>query len=284
MKKVETIKGVITAGGKGTRLYPISRAYPKELIPFCGIPVIEHSINILRDNGIKDIMILAGYRKGALQDYLGNGHIFGVNISYIIQEDPKGLGHAVQVIEPYIGKDEDFVLILGDNIYIGDVNLQQMVENHVTCDASSTIFIEHSQDPEKYGVVKFDNLESLSCKNITSLYEKPRDQKIKDDFKINSGWYTIAGIYVFNRNIFDSLRETSKGFNNEIQLTDAIKLSLERGNKTFGYIFNGRRIDVGTWNYLEEEKRFYNNVSDKDLKDVIHNRNMMMNEISTNMT
>ena len=91
------MKAVITAGGKGTRLYPISRAYPKELIPFCGVPVIEYSINILRDNGIKDILVLAGTKKGALQDYLGNGNIFGVNISYIIQENPKGLGHAVQM-------------------------------------------------------------------------------------------------------------------------------------------------------------------------------------------
>lgn len=186
------MKAIISAGGKGTRLYPILRAYPKELIQFCGIPVIEYSINILRYNHIKDIMIIAGTKKGALQDYLGNGHAFGVNISYIIQEYPKGLGHAVQVIEPYID-DENFILLLGDSIYLGDVNLQQMIKNHVQCNASSTVFVEYSQEPEKYGVVKFDNLCS-EYGNIISLYEKPKDEKIKNEFKINSGWYVIAYI------------------------------------------------------------------------------------------
>lgn len=275
------MKAVITAGGKGTRLYPISRAYPKELIPFCGIPVIEYSINILRDNGIKDILILAGTKKGALQDYLGNGNIFGVNISYIIQENPKGLGHAVQTIEPYID-DENFILLLGDNIYIGDVNIENMVKNHIRYNASSTIFIEHLLRPEKYGVVKFDHLNNNinNINNITDLYEKPIDESIKERFKINSGWYAIAGIYIFNKNIFNYLRETPKGFNNEIQLTDAVKLSLDKGNKILGYIFNGRRIDVGTWDYLAEEKNFYNGLDQNKLREIINNRNIMMNKIN----
>lgn len=268
------MKAIITAGGKGTRLYPISRSYPKELIPFCGVPVIEYSINILRDNGIKDIMILAGTKKGALQDYLGNGRIFGVNISYIIQEDPKGLGHAVQTIEPYID-DENFILLLGDNIYIGDTDLKQMINNHIQYKASSTIFIEHLQEPEKYGVVKFDDFN-----NIIDLYEKPRDENTKEKFKINSGWYAIAGIYIFNKNIFSFLRDTPKGFNNEIQLTDAIKLSLDNGNKILGYTFDGRRIDVGTWDYLIEEKRFYNNLDDSELRRIINNRNILMNKVN----
>lgn len=275
------MKAVITAGGKGTRLYPISRAYPKELIPFCGIPVIEYSINILRDNGIKDILILAGTKKGALQDYLGNGNIFGVNISYIIQENPKGLGHAVQTIEPYID-DENFILLLGDNIYIGDVNIEKMMKSHIRYNASSTIFIEHLLQPEKYGVVKFNRLDN-DINNITDLYEKPRDESIKEKFKINSGWYAIAGIYIFNKNIFNYLRETPKGFNNEIQLTDAIKLSLDKGNKILGYIFNGRRIDVGTWDYLAEEKNFYNSLDQNKLREIINNRNIMMNKINGNI-
>lgn len=126
-------------------------------------------------------------------------------------------------------------------------------------------------------------MDNLKCKNIVSLYEKPRDEKIKNEFKINSGWYAIAGIYIFNRNIFNFLRDTPKGFNNEIQLTDAIKLSLKKSNNVLGYIFNGRRIDVGTWDYLVEEKRFYDKLSDKDLRAIISNRNIMMNKINGNM-
>ncbi len=94
----DIMKAIITAGGKGTRLYPISRTFPKELIPFCGVPVIEYGINLLRENGIRDIIIVTGTKKGALQDYLGNGEIFGVNIAYIIQEQPKG-GHSVLIIQ-----------------------------------------------------------------------------------------------------------------------------------------------------------------------------------------
>ena len=275
------MKAIITAGGKGSRLYPISRAYPKELIPFCGVPVIEHSINILRDNGIKDIMVLAGTKKGALTDYLGNGHIFGVNISYIIQEDPKGLGHAVQTIEPYIDND-NFILVLGDNIYIGDIKLDRMIKSHVQHNAMSTILIEYLQEPEKYGVVKFQKLDN-ECNNIIDLYEKPKEQDVKNEFKTDSGWYAIAGIYIFNRHIFNFLKETPKGFNNEIQLTDAIKLSLAKGNKILGFLLDGRRIDVGTWDYLIEEKNIYDNLDNEKLRNIINNRNVMMNKINGNM-
>lgn len=275
------MKAIITAGGKGSRLYPISRAIPKELIPFCGVPTIEYGINFLKENGIKDIIIVVGTKKSPIIDYLGNGELFGVNIAYIIQENPKGLGHAVQVIERYI-EDENFILALGDNIYIGDTNIKQMIKNHIQYDASSTIFIEHLYQPEKYGVVKFDRFDNSNneINNIIDLYEKPREEKIKNDFKINSGWYAIAGIYIFNKNIFDYLRETPKGFNNEVQLTDAIKLSLDKGNKILGHIFNGRRIDVGTWDYLIEEKRFYNSLDDNKLRDIVDSRNIMMNKIN----
>lgn len=279
------MKAIITAGGKGSRLYPISRAIPKELIPFCGIPTIERGINFLKENGIKDIIVVVGTKKNPIIDYLGNGELFGVNIAYIIQENPKGLGHAVQIIEPYI-EDENFILALGDNIYIGDVNIEKMMKNHIQYNASSTIFIEHLLQPEKYGVVKFDSIfDSLNndINNITDLYEKPRDENIKEKFKINSGWYAIAGIYIFNKNIFNYLRETPKGFNNEIQLTDAIKLSLDKGNKILGYIFNGRRIDVGTWDYLIEEKNFYNSLDQNKLRDIISNRNIMMNKVNGNI-
>jgi dTDP-glucose pyrophosphorylase len=223
------MKAVITAGGKGSRLSPITRAYPKELIQFCGVPVIEYGINLLRDSGIEDIFIVAGTKKGALQDYLGNGEIFGVNIAYIIQEQPKGLGHSVLMVEHYI--DDDFVLLLGDTIIIGEKDLRQMIETHKNNCASATVLVEHVKDPERYGVVKFDDNDK-----IISLYEKPREQKIKDEFKINDGWYAIAGLYVINKNIFSFIKETKQDMNNEIQLTDAIKLSLEKSNIILSYL------------------------------------------------
>lgn len=262
------MKAIITAGGKGTRLFPISRAYPKELIQFCGIPVIEYGINLLRDSGIKDILIVAGTKKGALQDYLGNGEIFGVNIAYVIQEEPKGLGHSVLVAEPHIS-DDDFVLLLGDTIFIGKSDLQEMINIHRKHNASSTILTEYVKDPERYGVVRFDKSDAG---RIISLYEKPKEQKIKEEFKTDNGWHAIAGLYVLNKSIFNCLRRIPKGVNNEIQLTDAIGKSLEDGDRIFGHMLNGRRIDVGGWNYLIEEKNFYADMTNDKLDEIIRSR------------
>ncbi len=262
------MKAVITAGGKGTRLYPISRAYPKELIQFCGIPVLEYGINILKENNIEDIFVITGPKKWALQDYLGNGEIFGVNIAYIIQEQPKGLGHSVLVAEHYIDGD-DFILLLGDTIFIDHNDLNGMIKIHKRYNATATILVEYVKNPEAYGVVKFDKSDT---NKIISLYEKPKEQIIKEEFKTNEGWYSIAGLYILNRNIFNFLKETKQDSNNEIQLTDAIRLSLENGNIVLGHVLHGKRIDVGTWNYLKDEKDFYMQMTDEQLEHIINVR------------
>lgn len=264
------MKAIITAGGKGTRLFPITRGYPKELIQFCGVPVIEYGINLLRENGIKDILIVTGTRKGALQDYLGNGAIFGVNIAYIIQEEPIGLGHSILIAEHYID-DDNFILLLGDTIIFGNSDLRDMIDTHQKFNALSTILIEHTEEPEKYGVVKFGNSLDNSYE-IISLFEKPKDEKTKKEFKINNGWYAIVGLYIFNREIFNFLKQTVKNVDNEIQLTDAMKLSLDCRKINLGYILNGKRIDVGTWDYLKDERDFYINLSDIELESIIKSR------------
>lgn len=265
------MKAIITAGGKGSRLFPITRSMPKELINFCGIPVIEYGINFLRDNGIKDIFIVTGTKKGALQDYLGNGEIFGVHIAYIVQEKANGLGDAISNVEHYINSDNDFVLLLGDTIIIGKNDLKEMIDTHQKYNSLSTILVEYTKEPEKYGVVKFDNSYS-NIHKIRSLYEKPKDEKTKKEFETNNGWYGIAGLYIFDRDIFSFLKQTVKGVNNEIQLTDAIKLSLEHRKIACGHILNGKRIDVGTWEYLKEERDFYINMSGNKLENIIKSR------------
>ncbi len=266
------MKAIITAGGKGTRLYPISRAYPKELIQFCGVPIIEYGINILKENEIEDIFVVTGTKKGALQNYLGNGEIFGVNIAYVIQEQPKGLGHSILTMEHYTD-DDNFILLLGDTIFIGKNDLREMIEIHKKYSASSTLLVEYVKESERYGVVKFDKYDN---NKIISLYEKPKDQNTKDEFETNHGWYAIAGLYILNKNIFNFLKETKQDQNNEIQLTDAIKLSLEKGNMVLGHILDGKRIDVGTWNYLKDEKDFYANMTNGQLNDIINIRNNKM--------
>jgi dTDP-glucose pyrophosphorylase len=272
------MKAIITAGGKGSRLFPITRSMPKELINFCGIPVIEYGINFLKANGIKDILIVTGTKKGALQDYIGNGDIFGVHVAYIVQEKQNGLGDAISNVEYYINNDDDFILLLGDTIIIGESDLKEMIGIHQKYNSLSTILVEFTKEPEKYGVVKFDN----SNIKILSLYEKPQSEKIKKEFEINNGWYAIAGLYILNRDIFNFLRQITKGANNELQLTDAIKLSLENGKTVFGHVLNGKRIDVGTWEYLKEERDWYINMSNSKLENIVKSRYDKMDRFLNN--
>lgn len=268
------MKAVVTAGGRGTRLYPITRAMPKELINFCGVPVVEYGINFLRDSGIKDILVITGTKKGALQDYIGNGELFGVNIAYVIQEQYLGLGDAISKVEPYAnGDNEDFVLLLGDTIIIGNKDLKEMIKIHKRYNASATILVEHVKEPEKYGVIKFDNLDT---NKIISLYEKPKEDKIKEEFKTNDGWYAIAGLYILNRDIFSFLKKTAKDSNGEIQLTDAIMSSSESGNIILGHILDGKRIDVGSWNYIRDEREHYICMTEDELESIIEIRHKKM--------
>jgi dTDP-glucose pyrophosphorylase len=266
------MKAIITAAGKGTRLYPITRAYPKELITFCGKPVLEYCINLLQESRITNIIIVIGQEKKSIIDYFGNGSIFNTNISYAIQEYPNGLGDAILKAEHFI--DDDFVLLLGDTIIIDHIDLNEMIKIHQKNKASATILVEIVENPERFGVVKIDKtLEN----RIISVYEKPTEKKIKEEFKTidefgSPGWYSIAGLYIFDKNIFSYLRNTSIGHNNEIQLTDAIKLAIDNGNIVLGHVLKGKRIDIGTWEYLKEERDFYSKMSDDELDKIIESR------------
>jgi len=276
------MKAIITAGGAGTRLYPSARAFPKELIHFQGKPVIEYGINLLREAGINDIFVVTGRKKGALQDYLGSGENFGVNIAYITQEEPKGLGDAVLCTNPYIkdSKDDSFVLLLGDTIFKGSNDLGEMLKLQDMEKPTSTILVEKVREPERYGVVKFENLAN-NCGKIVDLYEKPKSEDVKNDFYFDDGWFSIAGLYVFNKDIFDFLEKTPPGVNNEVQLTDAVKASL-KGSASYGFVMKGQRIDVGTWDFLKEERDEYVNMSDEDLERIISGRKVLMERMKSN--
>lgn len=274
------MKAVITAGGEGTRLYPSSRAFPKELIHFCGVPVIEHGIRMLKENNINDIFIVTGRKKGALQDYFGSGWLFDVNIAYITQEEPKGLGDAVLCTRPYIedSKDENFVLMLGDTILNNGSDLKEMLEMHSLHDALSTILVEKiCLHLERYGVVKLKNFDG-DYSEVEDFYEKPQSQDIRDKFSFNGCWFVIAGLYVLNKRIFHYIENTPFGANSELQLTDALKKSLS-DFKSLAYLMKGTRVDVGTWEYLRDERERYRNMSDEELYKIISSRKSLVKKI-----
>lgn len=277
------MKAVITAGGEGTRLYPSSRAFPKELIHFCGIPVIEYGIEMLKQNNITDIYVVTGRKKGALQDYLGSGSLFGVNIAYVTQEEPKGLGDAVLCTRPYIedSKDDDFVLLLGDTILTDPRDLKQILELHHSRSAISTILVQKIQcNPERYGVVKFKNFNG-NYGEVERFYEKPGPD-IKDEFSFEGCWFAIAGLYVLNKNIFRYIEKTPIGINSELQLTDALSLSLNNFKETLACVMKGGRVDVGSWDYFKDEREKYRKMSDGELEGMCSSRKKIMERILNN--
>lgn len=277
------MKAVITAGGEGTRLYPSSRAFPKELIHFCGTPVIEYGIRLLKQNNITDIFVVTGRKKGALQDYLGSGSLFDVNIAYVTQEEPKGLGDAVLCTRPYIedSKDDNFVLLLGDTIFTDSRDLKQILELHSAHGAASTLLVQKIQyKPERYGVVKFKNFNG-NYGEVECFYEKP-GQDIKAEFGFEGYWFAIAGLYVLNKEIFRYIERTPVGLNSELQLTDALSLSLNDSKKALAYAMKGGRVDLGSWDYLGDERDQYRNMSDSELEGICSSRKNIIEKILTN--
>ena len=279
------MKAVITAGGEGTRLYPSSRAFPKELIHFCGIPVIEYGIKILKENNITDIYVVTGRKKGALQDYLGDGSLFGVNIAYVTQEEPKGLGDAVLCTRPHIedSKDDNFVLLLGDTIFTNFRDLDKILAFHQQHDAIATVLVQKIQSrPERYGVVKFKNYNgTYGYGEAECFYEKPGPE-IKEEFNLGGYWLAIAGLYVLNKEIFSYLEKTPVGRNSELQLTDALSQSLNDSKKVLAYEMKGKRVDVGSWEYLVDERQHYRDMSDCDLNQICKSRTNILQKILTN--
>lgn len=237
------------------------------MISFCGVPIVEYCIRYLKENGITDIIVIVGPKKSPIMDYITDGKLFGVNIAYVVQDKPLGLGHSLLTVENYID-DENFVLLLGDTIFMGNNDMKEMIEKHLLHRALVTILLERTQLPERYGVAKL-----VDNRIISSLYEKPTENKIKEEFKINNGWLAIAGLYVLNKNVFYYLKRTEKDMGGEVQLTDAFKIGLSEGNTVIGHILNGKRIDVGAWTYLKEEKDFYSSMTEEELEAIIKARN-----------
>lgn len=271
---------IIPAAGKGTRMLPNTRAHPKELILFGEKPVIEHVIDSLRESNIEKVFIVSGHKKSSLYDYVGNGEIFGVKAAYVQQERQLGLGHAVLSARHMIEDQniENFVVFLGDTIIRSSESLKKLIKLHKDNNAFASLLIESVTEPERYGVVKFKNLENNEGK-ITDMFEKPKDEETKNKFKLENSWHSIAGVYVFNKKIFKYLENLEPGQGGEIQLTDAIFNGLKKGESVYGVVLENGRIDVGGWDYLWEVRDYFKNMTDKEMEKIIENRIEMMEKL-----
>jgi glucose-1-phosphate thymidylyltransferase len=223
------MKGLVLAGGTGSRLRPITHTGPKQLVPVANKPVIQYGIEDLRDAGISDIGIVLGQKgRDEIQEFLGDGSEFGINITYIVQGEPLGLAHAVGCAREYVG-DEDFVVYLGDNILNDGIG--GLVEPFREGQFEAGIALQRVSNPQQFGIAEVDS-EGV----VRSLVEKPDDPPSS---------LALIGIYAFTPRIFDAIEELEPSWRGELEITDAIQSLLDDGEAVDSHVVEGWWKDTG---------------------------------------
>lgn len=238
------MKGVIPAAGKGKRLEPLTLSIPKEMIRVGTKPVIEHVINNLQVCGINEILVITGWKKGAVLDYLGSGRRLGVNIYYRVQDEEKGTADAINLTREWV-EDEDFIVIYGDNYFKPADSIKEAVKFHEEKKPCATLLVHAVEDPTHFGIVKMD-----SEGKVISMIEKPTLEEA-EKYKMDGKYYCIAGMLILSPEIFKYIEKTKVGRKGELWLTDAIELMRQDGKPVYGHIFDGVRYDIGSMESLK---------------------------------
>ncbi len=222
------MKGLILSGGKGTRLYPITFNRAKQLVPVANKPVLFRVIEAIKEAGIDDIGIVIGDTGEEIKQAVGNGRRWDVNITYIPQEAPLGLAHAVKISHSFLG-DDRFVMFLGDNVIQGGIS--SLIRQFAGSDWNSQVVLTQVDHPEHYGVAELDEQG-----RIRRLVEKPRNPPSN---------LALVGIYMFDHNIFQAVNAIKPSWRGELEITDAIQWLVENGCAVHPYIHRGWWIDTG---------------------------------------
>ena len=238
-----TSKGIILAGGRGTRLNPVTLAISKQLLPIYDKPMVYYPLSVLMLAGIREILVISTPRDlPAFEDLLGDGGAFGIALSYAVQPEPNGLAEAFIIGREFIGKDR-VAMILGDNIFFGD-GLPQLCRTAAAGASGASIFAYRVDHPERYGVVTFDP----ATGKAQAIYEKPTSFK--------SDW-AVTGLYFYDNDVVDIAAGIAPSARGELEITDVNNAYLERGDLTVHKLGRGFAwLDTGTHESLYDASAF----------------------------